>query len=108
MRLLTAGLQVRVLLAERFDSPHHTVWWGAFLCVVGFAHRFQPSHGSGEANRPERANALCERVEGPENIVFHVEVFGSPHHKSVVGLFFVVGLARGCSAAVYGLLGGGS
>jgi putative endonuclease len=35
MRLLTAGLQVRVLLAEPFDSPHYETSDGAFVLSWG-------------------------------------------------------------------------
>ncbi len=34
--------------------------------MVGFAHRSFGALSGGESNRPERANVLCERVEGPE------------------------------------------
>ena len=41
MRLLTAGLQVRVLLAEPFDSPrHNSMWWGVSFFVAGLAQGF--------------------------------------------------------------------
>ena len=35
MRLLTAGLQVRVLLAEPIDTPHSQQEWGVLSLEVG-------------------------------------------------------------------------
>lgn len=91
MRLLTAGLQVRVLLAEPLDSPHQdqggasVFLWGSLAVsdpawcgesskalseesegrrAEGPEGARHPSHWAsaevlrGEANRPERANAL--------------------------------------------------
>jgi hypothetical protein len=73
MRLLTAGLQVRVLLAEPLDSPHQTrwgdfFWWGSLAVFDPLLTQDHPQlqvprwGGSSKALSEESEG---RRVEGP-------------------------------------------